>query len=250
MAEAEHVPSSLTRAIEIRDMHVTYRLFTQVKPGFRAMVQSGFSGRRFVPVEALRGVSLSVERGEAVGIIGRNGSGKSTFLRALAGLLPLASGEVLTTSEPMLLGVNSALRPGLSGRQNVSLGLSALGFTRDEVAAMTDEVTEFADIGDFIDHPMLTYSSGMRARVHLAIATTVRPDILLIDEALAVGDKNFRARSYGRLNELQEQAGVIMLVSHSLSEILRVSTRVVWIEDGLIRMDGEPKDVVAAYEAS
>lgn len=250
MAEADHLQGSRRTAIETRDVHITYRLYTQVKPGFRAMAQSGFSGRRFVPIEALRGVSISVERGEAVGIIGPNGSGKSTFLRALAGLLPVASGEVLTTSEPMLLGVNSALRPGLSGRQNVSLGLSALGFSRSEVEVMTDEVTEFADIGDFIDHPMLTYSSGMRARIHLAIATTVRPDILLIDEALAVGDKDFRAKSYDRLNELQEQAGVIMLVSHSLSEILRVSTRVIWIEEGLIRMDGKPKEVVAAYEAS
>ena len=128
MAEAEHVPSSLTRAIEIRDMHVTYRLFTQVKPGFRAMVQSGFSGRRFVPVEALRGVSLSIERGEAIGIIGRNGSGKSTFLRALAGLLPLASGEVLTTSEPMLL--ESTQRFALASPASERFpGLSALGFT-------------------------------------------------------------------------------------------------------------------------
>ena len=250
MAEDERRSDNSRTAVEIRDMHVTYRLFTQVKPGLRAMFQSGFSGRRFIPVEAIRGVDISVERGEAIGIIGRNGSGKSTFLRAIAGLLPVASGQVLTTSEPMLLGVNSALRPGLSGRQNISLGLSALGFGREEVETMTEEVIEFADIGDFIDHPMLTYSSGMRARVHLAIATTVRPDILLIDEALAVGDKNFRARSYARLNELQEQAGVIMLVSHSLSEILRVSTRVIWIDDGMIRMDGEPEAVVAAYEAS
>ena len=127
MVEADHLHGSRRTAIEIRDVHITYRLYTQVKPGLRAMVQSGFSGRRFVPIEALRGVSISVERGEAVGIIGPNGSGKSTFLRALAGLLPVASGEVLTTSEPMLLGVNSALRPGLSGRQNVSLELSPLG---------------------------------------------------------------------------------------------------------------------------
>lgn len=219
---------------------------------FRVPVSSSGSGKResrTQDVEAVKPTSLVIRRGEAVGIIGRNGSGKSTLLRAMAGLAPISSGEVWSASQPTLLGVNAALIPDLSGERNIVLGCLALGMTRREISERKAEVMEFAGLGDAIRRPMRTYSSGMGARLRFAIATAKVPDILLIDEALNTGDKEFRERSEDRIRSMRSQAGTVILVSHSLSVIKQTCTRALWLDKGKFRMDGTADEVVSAYDA-
>lgn len=234
--------------VVIDDVHVTYRIYEDVKPTLRKVVARGFRPREFRAVHAVRGVSLTAHAGEAIAILGRNGSGKSTLLRVLAGLLPPTSGRVLAKSDPVLLGVGAAMSPELSGRRNIVLGGTALGLSRKEVEARMDDVIDFAEVRDFIDMPMRAYSSGMSARLQFAIAANVEPDILLVDESLAVGDAAFKRKSEARIAEILAAAGVVFLVSHSLGIIHRVCTRAIWMEGGVVVMDGEPEEVVAAYE--
>jgi teichoic acid transport system ATP-binding protein len=199
-------------------------------------------------VHAVRGVSFIAHHGDAIGLVGRNGSGKSTLLRAVAGLLPPHRGTVYTGSQPALLGVNAALMNDLSGERNIELGCLALGMTRREIKAKRDEIAEFAGLGDFLSLPMRTYSSGMAARLRFAIAAAQTPDVLLIDEALATGDAEFRQRSEQRIRELREQAGTVFLVSHSLSVVRETCNRAIWLDQGQVVMDGPAETVLDAYE--
>jgi teichoic acid transport system ATP-binding protein len=202
-------------------------------------------------VHAVKGVSFTAYQGEAVGLIGSNGSGKSTLLRAVAGLLPTDRGRIYTAGQPSLLGVNAALFQDLSGERNVVLGCLAMGMNVAEVKQRTPEIIEFSGInerGDFSSLPMKTYSSGMGARLKFSIAAARSHDVLMIDEALATGDALFRRKSEDRVRELREGAGTVFLVSHSLSSIRDTCTRVIWLESGLIRMDGPTDEVTAAYE--
>jgi teichoic acid transport system ATP-binding protein len=157
---------------------------------------------------------------------------------------------VLATSQPVLLGGGAALESNLTGRRNIELGLLALGLHRDEAMGHVDEIADFADLDEFIDLPLKTYSSGMRARLHFSIASSIRPEILLIDEALAVGDQAFRKKSRDRIRELLGEAGTVFVVSHSLSTLHETCSRVVWIDKGRIVQDGAPDDVIEAYRAA
>jgi teichoic acid transport system ATP-binding protein len=206
--------------------------------------------RRMREVHALKGVSFTAYEGEAIGVVGHNGSGKSTLLRAIAGLTPAAEGSIWADSNPTLLGVNAAMINDLSGERNVILGGLALGLTPEEIRTQYDSIVDFAGIGDFIDLPMRTYSSGMQARLRFAIAASVSHRVLLIDEALAVGDKAFQQRSEARIRELRSRAGTVFLVSHSMSSVLDTCSRALWIDHGMLKMDGPAREVVAAYEAS
>jgi teichoic acid transport system ATP-binding protein len=199
-------------------------------------------------VHAVRGVSFTTYRGEAVGLIGPNGSGKSTLLRAIAGLMAPSQGVVWTRGQAALLGVAAAMMGGMSGEQNIVLGCLAIGMTPTEIANEYDSICEFAGIGDFVQLPMNTYSSGMGARLRFAIAASRAPDILLIDEALATGDAQFRRRSEQRILELREQAGTVFLVSHGLGIVRDTCTRAIWLENGKIVLDGDADTVVDAYE--
>lgn len=199
-------------------------------------------------VHAVKEVSLVARVGESIGIIGSNGSGKSSLMRALAGLHPPTSGQIFAAHTPVLLGVNAALLPDLPGARNIMLGCMAMGLTQDEARGRFDEICELAGIGDAIYLPMRTYSSGMAARLNFAIATAVRPKILLIDEALNTGDAEFKARSSQRMDEVREHAGTVFLVSHSLSTVTSMCTRALWLERGVLRMDGSPDDVVEQYQ--
>ena len=241
-------PPSTPVSVDVRDAHIRYRVFEDQSFSAREWVSSGFKGRQAIEVHAVKGVSFQVHTGEALGIIGSNGSGKSSLVRAIAGLQSLASGEIAVRGQVALLGVGAALKPALSGYRNVMLGGLAMGLSRDEIEAEIDNVAEFSGIVDAMRRPMRTYSSGMRARLAFSIATIRVPDILLIDEALAVGDKAFRARSLERINQIREQAGTVILVSHSLSEITASCSRAVWLEQGDLRAEGTPQEVVAAYE--
>lgn len=246
--QAHGSPPSSEQPVTVRveDLHMTYRVYEERRAKLRNLF--AFKSRPYRSVRAIRGVDLTAHQGEVVGVIGPNGSGKSTLFQGVAGLLPPTQGRVLTRSRPLLLGVSSALKPKLSGRRNIYIGCLALGMARREIDERFHDIVGFAGLRRFIDMPMKTYSSGMRARLQFAIATAVIPDILLIDEALAVGDRKFKRRSWKRLDEIREHAGTVMIVSHSLGEIRRTCTRVVWLEDGVVRMEGPTEEVVDAYE--
>ncbi len=200
-------------------------------------------------IHAVRGVSLTAWRGEAIGLIGPNGSGKSTLLRAIAGLMPPQSGAIYTQGQPSLLGVGAALMNDMTGERNVVLGCLAMGMSPAEVKQHYDSICEFAGIGEFISLPMNTYSSGMAARLRFAIAATKSHEVLLIDEALATGDAEFRRRSEARIRELRAAAGTVFLVSHGLGVVRETCDRAIWLEKGEIVVDGDAQAVVDAYEA-
>ena len=229
-------------------LHLTYEIYTDAqRPTLRRFVSRRFRGRPAREVQAVRGVSFRAQRGEAIGLIGRNGSGKSTLLRVIAGLLPATAGAVWASSDPVLLGVGAALHPELSGRRNVFLGGTALGVPREELERRYDAIVEFAGLEDFIDMPMRAYSSGMQARLQFAVATVVTPDILMIDEALAVGDQEFRRKSEQRIREMTEEAGTVFLVSHSMRSVRETCTRALWLDKGRLVADGEAGEVIDRY---
>jgi teichoic acid transport system ATP-binding protein len=198
-------------------------------------------------IHAVKDISFVAKHGESIGIIGINGSGKSTLLKAIAGLLPPDTGTVYTAGEPSLLGVNAALIGDLTGEENIIIGGLALGLSHQEIRSRVREIADFAGLGDFVNLPMKTYSSGMGARLRFAISTAAVPDILMIDEALATGDAEFKARSKQRIDEIRDQAGTVFLVSHSMTTIANMCSRVLWINDGYLIADGDPDEVCSAY---
>jgi teichoic acid transport system ATP-binding protein len=240
--------------VVVEDLHVVYRVHGSGDKGTAtsALVRALKRQRRPAvrEIHAVRGVNLVARRGDAIGVIGRNGSGKSSLLRAIAGLLPPDRGRVFTEGQPSLLGVNAALVTDLTGERNVILGCLAMGMTPEEVREKYDEIVEFSGIGDFIELPMRTYSSGMAARLRFAIAAAKAHEVLLIDEALATGDREFRRRSRQRMHELREEAGTVFLVSHSLDVIAETCNRAVWLEQGRIQAQGDAESVIAAYSAA
>jgi teichoic acid transport system ATP-binding protein len=250
ITEVAVTPPAVERlTIRVRDLVLDYEIHEDRRAALRQrFVTKSGTGRSLV--HALKGVSFDAAEGHAVGVIGSNGSGKSTLLAAVAGLLPPTSGEILVAEEPKLLGVGATLISAATGYRNIRLGCMALGMPAAEVDERIGEIVAFTDIGDAIYRPLRTYSSGMRARLHFAIATSVQPRILLIDEALAVGDKAFRSKSAARIEEIVSGAGTLLLVSHSMDEIKRLCDRAIWIENGELVADGSADDVVAEYTKS
>ena len=240
----------------VDDLHITYRVFATGRPAGQRdnqnwLLKRSPSMRRAREVHAVRGISFTAYEGEAIGVVGSNGSGKSTLLKAIAGLVPSSKGAVYSDTNPTLLGVNAAIINELSGERNIMLGGLALGMSLDEIKAKYQEIVEFAGIKEeFLDLPMRTYSSGMAARLRFAIAASVSHRVLLVDEALAVGDKGFQKRSEQRIRELRSTAGTVFLVSHALPAITKTCNRVLWVEQGQLKMDGPTKDVVDAYSNS
>lgn len=236
------------------DVHVVYKIVASGGAGsaaaaVRRMIKGERKEKLVKSVHAVKGVTFVAREGDAIGLIGKNGSGKSTLLRAVAGLLPAEKGAVYTTGRPSLLGVNAALMRDLTGEQNVMLGCMAMGMSKEEAAAKHDWIVDFAGLGEFINLPMTAYSSGMAARLRFAIAASVTHDILMIDEALATGDAEFRRRSEARIKELRRQAGTVFLVSHSLGTVRETCNRALWLEGGQLLMDGPTSEVISAYEA-
>ena len=245
-------PASRRPVVIVDELHVKYRVYASGK-AIKGGSQAGLlaNARRGVrEVHALKGISFVAYENESIGVIGSNGSGKSTLMRAITGLTPPAAGAVYAASRPNMLGVGAALIPDLSGERNIRLGGLAMGISRKDIATMRDEIVEFAELQEFIDLPMRTYSSGMQARLKFSIATVRQHEILIVDEALAVGDRRFRKRSEDRIRSIRDNAGTVFLVSHSMSSVRDTCDRVIWLNKGELMMDGPTDEVVDAYEAS
>jgi ABC-type polysaccharide/polyol phosphate transport system ATPase subunit len=237
-------------AIDVRDLGIRYNLRltrrTTLKNSLPGLVRRDDS----VPKHfwALRHINVRLEHGESLAVIGPNGAGKSTFLLALAGILEPSEGEILTYGRvSTLLTLGAGFEVELSGRDNIDLVAAFLGIDHREMASLAPSIIEFADIGPFIDAPVKTYSTGMKARLGFAIATAIIPDILLLDEVLGTGDETFRARSQARIRELIGRAKAIVLVTHDLSYVTEFCSRAILIERGQIIREGEPQEVTDLY---
>ncbi len=235
--------------IVIEDVSVRYRI-----PRERVVSIKDYAIRRvkgkLVHDEfwALKGVSLVVRRGETVGIIGHNGAGKSTLLKLVARVLRPTSGRVRVRGRVApLLELGAGFDPELTGRENVFLNGTVLGFRASDVAERFDRIVDFAGIREFIDLPLRSYSTGMVARLGFAVATDVQPDVLILDEVLAVGDADFQRKSAARLQTLRQDGDAILMVSHSLEAMTRLCHRVAWLDHGELRALGPAGEVVEAY---
>jgi teichoic acid transport system ATP-binding protein len=236
-------------AVVLRDARVSYRVYESPAPRLQdAANKRSLKRRAQRHIPALRGIDLTVYEGESVALIGHNGAGKSTLLRVIAGLQPLDAGSLHVSSPPRLLGVRAMLKGTWTGRQSIETGLIALGLSRSEAIERVDGVAAFARVQDVINLPTSTYSTGMRARLYFAISTEIGGDILLIDEALSAGDASFRKAASDRLNSRLSQSKTLILVSHSMKNVLEFCARAVLISHGRVSGDGPPDDVIAAYE--
>lgn len=213
----------------------------------KAFVLSG-GKLRTQHVHALRGLDLDIYPGESVALVGRNGSGKSTFLSLVARIYRPTSGtlEVRGQVAP-LLELGAGFHIDLTGRENVELNGVILGLTRREVAERLDAIIDFSELHEFFDAPLRTYSSGMALRLGFAIAVNTKAEILVVDEALAVGDEEFQEKCFAKIEELKRGGKTILFVSHEMTDVTRSATRAIWMEHGRVRMDGKPDDIVEEY---
>jgi ABC-type polysaccharide/polyol phosphate transport system ATPase subunit len=248
--------NGLTKAYRIWDspssrltspfLEVAAGLFPRESTARRAI--AGRASSRYRDFYALRDVGFSIRRGDATGIIGRNGSGKSTLLQLIAGTLMPTSGTVRTTGRvSALLELGSGFNPDFTGRENVFVNGAIYGFTHSEMEARMDEIASFADIGDFIEQPVKTYSSGMMMRLAFAVAVNVQPDVLIIDEALAVGDVFFSQKCFQRIREIVHRGATLIFVSHDMGAVQSLCDRALLLSHGNLLFDGAPEDCVSRY---
>ena len=197
---------------------------------------------------ALKDINLDIKKGETVGLIGVNGSGKSNLLKLMTKIIYPTKGEIITHGKlTSLLELGAGFHQDFTGRENIYFNAAIFGLTRQEIDKRLDEIIEFSELGEFIDNPVRTYSSGMYMRLAFSIAINVDAEILLIDEILAVGDQHFQEKCFNKLQELKESDKTIVIVSHSLDQIENLCTRAIWINNGLVEMDDTPSKVIPEY---
>ena len=247
--------TSSEHAVEIRDLVKRYRLGEQdalhgsLREALVRRVRSGLSGGlRREELEALAGVTFDVDRGQVLGIIGRNGAGKTTLLKILSGITEPTSGEARIWGRVgSLLEVGTGFHPDLTGRENVFFNGAILGMKRREIARKFDEIVAFAEVERFIDTPVKRYSSGMQLRLAFAVAAHLEPEILIVDEVLAVGDASFQRKCLGKMGEVSGHGRTVLLVSHNMSAITALADRCLWLDAGSVKRMGHPSEVVAEY---
>ncbi|MDP9376149.1 MAG: ABC transporter ATP-binding protein [Actinomycetota bacterium] len=242
-------PSSTPLAIKVDHVSVTYRTTLERRPTLRGTIRRmGRRERSVREIKAIRDVSFEVSRGKVLGVVGSNGAGKSTLMRTVAGILPPTEGRVEVRGRvSTLLALGVGFNRELTGRENVVLGGLAAGLSREKCYEKYDEIAEFAELGEDMDRPMRTYSSGMYGRLAFSVAVNMDPDILIIDEAMSVGDARFRRKSSEKMRELCGQARTILLVSHSLGSIRALCDEAIWMHQGELKMWDEPDAVIAGY---
>lgn len=196
---------------------------------------------------ALKDISFTINKGEIVGFLGTNGSGKSTLFKILSGLSEPSEGEVIINGETSLIAIKSGLKKQLTGLENIKLKGALLGLSKKQIQDSIDTIVEFSELGDFIYQPVKSYSSGMKSRLGFAISVSMDPDIILVDEALSVGDAAFNEKCFRKIKELQESGKTILFVSHSMNEIKKICTSAIWIESGSLMAAGDIKNVTEQY---
>ena len=243
---------SSTPAIVVENLCVKYRTTLEKRQTLKStLLRLGRPQHEVKYIEALKTIDLTVHRGEFLGIIGHNGAGKSTLLRTIAGILPPSTGRISVYGDvTTLLSVGIGFNPQLTGRDNIRLSALANGYSTREIAKKEDEIAEFSELGEFINFPMKTYSSGMYSRLGFAVVSHMDPDILLIDEALSAGDAAFREKAAARIQVMMEKASAILLVSHGLKTITEMATKCLWLDHGEMMGLGNCDEVVEAYKES
>ena len=235
-------------AVSVRNLGLTYTTAIDRRPTLKARLKS-LGGKQTRTIRALDDVNLDIEYGQVLGVIGTNGAGKSSLMRVIAGILPPSQGRVeVYGSVSTLLALGVGFNPAMSGRDNVLLGGLAAGMSRDESEQHFDEIADFSELGEAIDSPMRSYSSGMYARLAFSVAATVRPDILIVDEALSTGDAKFKEKSLNRIKELRSEDRALILVSHAMRTLREVCNDIAWLHKGKLIQRGEPNTVIDAYQ--
>ncbi len=235
--------------IVVEHLWKTYRLYENPRDRLLSALWP-FGKPRHTPFDALRDVSLRVADGAFVGVVGRNGAGKSTLLRLLAGISPPTAGTLAVNGRcATLLELGGGFNPEFTGIQNVHFASSCMGYSKTQIEAFLPEILAFAEIGEFVRQPVKTYSSGMYVRLAFAVAVNVDPDILILDEVMAVGDVRFQQKCIRKIKEFQERGKTIVFVTHDTGAVARFCTEACWIEAGSIRAQGDPSRVVREYLA-
>lgn len=237
----------MSKSVEVKNISKKYKLFTgKSERILDLLLPHKEYGEAFY---ALKDVSFEVEKGDIVGFVGVNGSGKSTLANLIAGIIPKTSGSLKIDGDVALIAVNAGLDNKLTGRENIELKLLMLGFSKKQILEMEDEIIEFAELEKFIDQPVKSYSSGMRSRLGFSISVRVNPDILIIDEALSVGDKSFAEKSLAKMHEFKEQGKTMFFVSHSIGQMKQFCEKVLWLEYGVLKEFGDADVVLENYDA-
>jgi ABC-2 type transport system ATP-binding protein/lipopolysaccharide transport system ATP-binding protein len=236
--------------IEVSDVSMRFRMNSDKIMSLKEFVTTAMRGKlQYQEFTALDHVSFTVKRGETLGLIGRNGAGKSTMLKIISGILKPTEGNVVCRGNVVpMLELGSGFDFDLTGRENIFLNGAILGYSEDFLNAKYDEIVEFSELGNFIETPIRNYSSGMLARLAFSVATMVQPEVLIVDEILAVGDAAFQEKSKRRMLELMGGGTTVLFVSHSLSQVREMCGRVVWLEYGRVKMGGKAQEVCDAYE--
>lgn len=236
-------------AISVQDLSITYRTSFESAPTLKSTIaRLGRRNKLVKTVDAIKNISFEIPHGTVLGVVGHNGAGKSTLLRAIAGIMPPSSGEIMVHGDvSALLSLAAGFNSALSAPENVLLAGLAAGMTRDEVLDRVDEIIAFAEIEDFRDMPVKTYSSGMASRLAFSAAVHMKPDILLIDEALSAGDARFKVKAQKKMRELMESARTMVVVSHGSNTIKDLCSDAIWLDHGNLMMHGDANTVVDEY---
>jgi teichoic acid transport system ATP-binding protein len=235
----------MKKSVIIKDVTKKYKMYGNTKEKLLDIILPKSYGEDFY---ALQNVDFEAEKGDVVGFIGINGSGKSTLSNIIAGIIPPTSGLVEVKGRTALIAVNAGLKNELTGRENIELKCLMLGFSKAEIKELEPDIIEFADIGKFIDQPVKSYSSGMRSRLGFAISVNVNPDILVIDEALSVGDQTFADKCLDKMNEFKAKGKTIFFISHSIGQMKKFCDKALWLEYGEVKDYGLIGEVLPKYE--
>lgn len=236
----------MEKAIIAKNVTKKYTLYKRQKDRILDFITPKKYGEDFY---ALADASFEAEKGDVVGFLGINGSGKSTLANIIAGIVPQTAGTVVTNGKTAIIAVSAGLKGDLTGRENIELKCLMLGFTKKEIEEMEQDIIEFSELGKFIDQPVKSYSSGMKSRLGFAISVNIDPDILIIDEALSVGDKAFADKSLEKMSEFKAQGKTMIFVSHSISQMKSFCNKILWLEYGTVKDFGNVDDVIPKYEA-